>query len=85
MYTMTQYPMNTLAIDDDTNALDERSYSSTNTSALVSVDDIARFFSVHVRTAQRWTKLHQIPCYRIGGIVRYDLDEVRRRAGQHRE
>lgn len=43
---------------------------------LIDVFDLATHFHVHYRTAQRWTKTRQIPHYRIGNSVRYNLQEV---------
>jgi len=40
------------------------------------VNDIAAHFGVHHRTIRRWLKTTSIPHRRIGGSLRFDLEEV---------
>ena len=47
--------------------------------------DIARMFSVHAKTVERWRKLDGLPCLRIRGTVRYDLSDVLRWASARKE
>lgn len=51
-------------------------HTVTTHAELIDVFDLATHFHVHYRTAQRWTKTRQIPHYRIGKSVRYNLQEV---------
>ena len=38
----------------------------------VNVAEIAKLFSVTAGTVQRWVRLRQIPCIRIGDTIRFD-------------
>jgi len=37
----------------------------------------AEFLGVRPRTIERWMAARKIPFYRIGGVVRFDLSELR--------
>ena len=40
------------------------------------VYDVAKHFGVSHRTVRRWLKATDIPYYRIGGVLRFDLEVV---------
>ena len=54
-------------------------------SELVNVFAVAKYFNVHYRTAQRWTKNKWIPHYRVGKSIRYSLAEVMKAISSHAE
>ncbi len=39
-------------------------------------DDIAKRFNVSTRTVERWIEAGKIPFRRVGGIIRFNLEEV---------
>jgi hypothetical protein len=43
---------------------------------LVRAEVIARHFDVHVRTVHLWAERGDIPCVRIGGAVRFNMEAV---------
>jgi excisionase family DNA binding protein len=43
----------------------------------VGVDVVAALFGVSERTILTWRKLHGLPFKKIGGVVRFDMAEVR--------
>lgn len=85
MNQIDQYAINALALEPDTFDKESLTYSHQKLRALVSVDDVAKLFSVHVRTAQRWTQRRKIPYYRIGSVIRYDLHQILMNAGHYDE
>lgn len=46
---------------------------------------LARVFSVHPKTIERWRKTDGLPCLRIRGTVRYDASDVSRWASARKE
>jgi excisionase family DNA binding protein len=40
------------------------------------VEDVARAYNISVRTVWRWLKTKDIPHRRIGGVLRFNLQEV---------
>lgn len=52
---------------------------------LLRTGDLARMFSVHAKTIERWRRLERLPCLRIRGTVRYDLSDVLRWASARKE
>lgn len=50
---------------------------------LVNAFTLAKHFSVHGRTVQRWTRRRLIPYYRIEKSVRYDISEVMEALSSH--
>lgn len=60
-------------------------YSTARRTYLLTQGEVSQLFRVTVRTVQRWTRLHLIPSVKLGGVTRYDIDEVRRslRNGDH--
>jgi excisionase family DNA binding protein len=47
--------------------------------------EVAQFLRVHPKTIERWRKQLGLPCYRLGGRIRYDLGDVTRWASARRE
>ena len=45
---------------------------------LLNVADVARLLSVSSRTIQLWAKQGVLPCFRLGAVVRFDPDDIRR-------
>ena len=45
-------------------------------SPTATVDDVAAHFGVSTKTVRRWLKNTDIPHRRIGGVIRFDIDEV---------
>jgi excisionase family DNA binding protein len=43
---------------------------------LVRAEVIAKHFDVHKRTVCLWAERGDIPCHRVGGAVRFDLEAV---------
>jgi Helix-turn-helix domain len=56
-------------------------YSTAKGTYLLTQEEVSRLFRVSVRTVQRWTRLSLIPSVRIGGVTRYDIEEVRHNLG----
>jgi hypothetical protein len=56
-------------------------YSTDRGTYLLTQEEVSQLFRVTVRTVQRWTRLDLIPSVKIGGVTRYDIDEVRRSLG----
>lgn len=56
-------------------------YSLPHRTYLLTQEELSQLFRVSVRTVQRWTRLNLIPSVKIGGVTRYDIDEVRRSLG----
>lgn len=50
--------------------------AETNRRPLVRAEVIAKHFDVHPRTVLLWAESKTIPCTRIGGAVRFDLEAV---------
>lgn len=54
-------------------------------SPTATVDDIAAHFGISTKTVRRWIKHTDIPHRRVGGMIRFDVEEVddwaRARAG----
>lgn len=50
--------------------------AETSLKPLVRADLLARHFDVHKRTIQLWAERGDIPCVRIGGALRFDLEAV---------
>jgi excisionase family DNA binding protein len=42
----------------------------------VDVKAVARFLAVKEPTLYQWAELGQIPCYKINGCVRFNLEEI---------
>jgi len=59
-----------------------------NTNSVISKLDkeaeIAKFISVTKRTMRRYRKQGLVPFYRVGGIIRYDRDQVVRALNKFR-
>lgn len=47
--------------------------------------EVAEHLGVHPSTIERWVAQRRIPSYKIGHLVRFDLDEVRAAVVVHRE
>jgi excisionase family DNA binding protein len=47
---------------------------------LVRAETIATYFGVHKRTVALWAERGDIPVVRIGGSMRFDFEEVERKA-----
>ncbi len=45
--------------------------------------DIARLYSVSLRTVREWQAQRRIPFLKIGKIVRFDVESVARAIGRH--
>lgn len=45
---------------------------------LLTIDQVAEMFQVSKVTIKRWVKARIIPVTRVGGIVRFELDAIRR-------
>jgi|GEM_PF-5272416 len=43
---------------------------------LVRVDEVASHFAVHKRTVALWAQNGTIPCIRVGGALRFDMEAV---------
>jgi len=43
---------------------------------LATGDEVALYLGVHLKTVERWRKQYSLPCMRIGGRIRYRLQEV---------
>ena len=52
---------------------------------LATSQEVAQYLRVHVKTVERWRRLHGLPCLKIGGRIRYDVSDVTRWASAHRE
>lgn len=65
-----------LASHDGAGTVPQRRHNLNTTRPLVSVFTLAEHLQVHHRTAQRWTRQHLIPYYRVGKSIRYDIIEV---------
>jgi hypothetical protein len=50
--------------------------AETNRRPLVRAEVVAKHFAVHKRTVLLWAENKIIPCIRIGGAVRFDLEGV---------
>ena len=50
--------------------------AETNRHPLVRAEAIAKHFAVHKRTVCLWAERGDIPCVRIGGALRFDLEAV---------
>lgn len=85
MTELNQYPISALTLEPEPIQNEPDTYSHQMLRSLVSVDDVATLFNVHVRTAQRWTNRKQIPCYRIGSVIRYDLEQILKGAVKNNE
>ena len=44
---------------------------------LVTIKEIARFLMVKVPTVYSWVRMGTIPSYKVGGLVRFDMEEIR--------
>lgn len=42
----------------------------------VTVREIAELLSASTKTIYQWAELRQIPCFKVNGCLRFDLDEV---------
>ena len=60
-------------------------YSPAFLNYLLTQEEVSQLFRVTVRTVQRWTRLDLIPSVKIGGVTRYDIDEVRKSLGNGEE
>lgn len=47
-----------------------------NRRPLVRAEVIAKYFDIHKRTVLLWAERGDIPCVRVGGAVRFDLEAV---------
>ncbi|MEX1115443.1 MAG: helix-turn-helix domain-containing protein [Akkermansiaceae bacterium] len=50
--------------------------AQTTTAPLVRAEVIAKHFDVHKRTVALWAERGDIPCVRVGGALRFDLEAV---------
>jgi hypothetical protein len=50
--------------------------AETNRRPLVRAEVIARHFDVHKRTVCLWAERGNIPCVRVGGALRFDMEAV---------
>lgn len=50
----------------------------TASDSLLNTADVARILSVSPRTVQLWAKQGILPCFRVGAVVRFDPEDVRR-------
>lgn len=50
--------------------------AQTATAPLVRAEVIAKHFDVHKRTVALWAERGDIPCVRVGGALRFDLEAV---------
>jgi hypothetical protein len=81
MRRTSTYRTRHLGSEDPQIGIKSDTYSSTRGSYLLTQEEVSRLFRVTVRTVQRWTRLDLIPSVKIGGVTRYDIDEVRRYLG----
>ncbi len=44
--------------------------------SLVSADDLSRHLGIKTQTVYLWVRQQRIPFYRVGRLVKFDLDEV---------
>jgi excisionase family DNA binding protein len=66
----------TLRSRDDTAPLEASYHTLSVDHGLVNAFTLAKHFSVHCRTVQRWTRRRLIPYYRVGKSIRYNILEV---------
>lgn len=50
--------------------------AETNLRPLVRAEVVARYFDVHKRTVALWAERGDIPCVRVGGAIRFDMEAV---------
>lgn len=43
---------------------------------IVTVKELSQIMKVAEKTIYQWTEMRQIPCYKLHGCLRFDLDEV---------
>ena len=51
---------------------------------LVTIKEISTFLNVKEPTLYSWVRNGSIPSYKVGGLVRFDMEEVRAWVGQSR-
>lgn len=44
--------------------------------AFLTVSDVAQILSVKPKTLYQWAELKQIPCFKLNGALRFDLDDI---------
>jgi len=49
------------------------------------VSEVAQIFRVHAKTIERWRRRDNLPCERLGGVIRYRLSDVLRWASARKE
>jgi excisionase family DNA binding protein len=47
-----------------------------NTEPLLTAREVARFFQVAPKTVYQWAALGQLPCVRVGGVVRFRRGDI---------
>jgi excisionase family DNA binding protein len=50
--------------------------AETHRRPLVRAEVIAKHFDVHKRTVALWAERGDIPCHRVGGALRFDMEAV---------
>lgn len=81
MRMTSTYHHHTLGEGDPKKREGLNTYSTARGTYLLTQEEVSQLFRVTVRTVQRWTRLDLIPSVKIGGVTRYDIDEVRRSLG----
>jgi excisionase family DNA binding protein len=46
---------------------------------------VARHFGVHYKTIEGWVKKYALPCFKVGGTLRFDISDVLRWASARKE
>lgn len=64
------------AITQPTKSTQDAALAETIRRPLVRVGIIAKHFDVHVRTVALWAERGDIPCVRVGGALRFDMEAV---------
>ena len=44
--------------------------------SLLTPQDLAEYLNISIETIYSWTSMKQIPYYKVGRLVRFDLDEI---------
>jgi excisionase family DNA binding protein len=58
------------------NLADKDCTNTATQNPLVRAEKIAKHFDVHKRTVALWAERGEIPCVRVGGALRFDLEAV---------
>jgi excisionase family DNA binding protein len=43
---------------------------------LVGINEVAEFLNVKPATLYQWAELGQIPCFKLNGCLRFDIDDI---------